>query len=748
MYRRMLTIAACIAVITASAQDAPKGPMLFDKFQTKEMKTIDGDFPVYQRGRNYYMEIPAGSLDKDILVMGYVRRGNASAISKSSGIVRFSKGINDYLDVTRPMFSEGASGDVNGDMEPVIKKSGKLPVNYGYRIEALGKKKNSYIIDITRQIMEAGDWFGFNDLGFLSHPDPQRSFVQSISPENNGVRFIVERSQTDYMGSTGGPKKPTNSSYEIELLFSELSGEKMPRKIAPEASGFETFSFTDYGKVAYTARKTEFIHKWDIRPGKQRKGLVTPAKPIKVVIDPLAPDFYRSYIKAGILAWNEAFLAAGYRDVLEVSVGGDLQLAPGKIIVNWGNAYMNVLNATVDNPETGEIMMARINLTAGITDALMLKYLMQCGATDNRIIKDFKDREITGAIIQWQITRTMGMVLGLKENLAASTRYTPAQLRNVTSLKNNGISPSVMDDLDFNYLAQPGDQIPVELLLPRIGADDIAAIKWAYGTEPKPGYTWLPEGKTDPFTRHGDLSSDVTEASTLGIKNLEKLYPHLKKVSAQLDGTIDLFNVNGSLYGALQREYYNYVSDVLSQIGGVADRKIERITVPPTKQRKALAFLSTYVFNGVPAWMTERLSPNGKVLDVEDWIVHLQETTLTRLTSLEVLGALTQQNGMDAAEVFAFIDKMVFKSFNKNVALSPAERAIQLNFINNLSQAAFKANISNGFSDGNVLLHYYLTSTAQKLAQLGEEHTDLLSRENYRLMKMKVDKEFFNKIKV
>ncbi|WP_343308136.1 zinc-dependent metalloprotease [Chitinophaga niabensis] len=748
MYRRILTIAACIAVLTTSAQDVPKGPMPFDKFQTKDVKTIDGDFPIYQRGKNYYMEIPGRSLDKDILVMGYVRRGNASAISKSSGIVRFSKGINDHLDVTRPMFSEGASGDVNGDMEPVIKKSGRVPVNYGYRIEALGREKNSYIIDITRQITETGDWFGFNDLSFLNHPDPQRSYVQSISPENKGVRFIVERSQTDYMGSTGGPKKPNNSSYEIELLFSELSGEKMPRKIAQENSGFETFSFTDYGKVAYTARKTEFIRKWDIRPGKQRKGLASPVKPITVVIDPLTPDFYRSYIKAGILAWNKAFHAAGYRDVLEVSVDGDLQLAPGKIIVNWGNAYTNVLNATVDNPETGEIMMARINLTAAVTDDLMLKYLVQCGAADNRIIKDFKHREIAGSIIQWQITRAMGKVLGLKENLAASTHYTPAQLRDITSLKNNGISASVMDDLGFNYLVQPGDQVPAELLLPRIGADDIAAIRWAYGTEPKPGYTWLPEGNTDPFTRHGDLSSDITEASILGIKNLERLYPQLKTVSAQLDGTIDLFNVNGSLYGALQREYYKYVTDVLSQIGGAADRKTGRVTVPVSQQRKALGFLSTYVFNGVPAWMNERLSPSGKVLDVEDWMVRLQETALTRLTSPEVLGALAQQDGLDAAEVFAFIDKTVFKSFNKNTALTPAERAIQLNFIYNLSQAAFKANISNGLSDGNVLLHYYLTSTAQKLAQLGEEHTDLLSRENYRLMKMKVDKEFFSKIKV
>lgn len=758
MYSRILMIAACVAMLNASAQDmpkgpaqnAPKGPVPFDKFHTKEIKTISGAFPVYQRGKNYFLEIPAQSLNKDILVMGYVRRG-ASAIAKSSGIIRFSRGINDHLDVTRPIFSEGASGNVNGDMGPVIKKSTREPVNYGYRIEALGSKKNSYIIDITRQITEAGDWFSFEGLSYLSHPDPQRSFVQRISPEDNGVRFIVERSQTDYMGSTGGPKKAHNASYEVELLFTELSGDKMPRKIAEGETGFETFSFTDYGRVAYAARKTEFIRKWNIHPaGKKAK-----AHRLKVVIDPLTPAFYRSYIKEGILAWNEAFHAAGYRDVLEVSIGNDLELAPGKVVVYWGNAHTNILTATVDNPETGEIITARMNLTEGIKDDLMLKYLVQCGAVDDRIVKNIKDRHIAGAIIRWKVMRGMGEVLGLRENLGGSARYSPEQLRNAAALKTNGMSASIIDDLEFNYLAQPGDQVPAEALIPRIGVDDIAAIQWAYGPEnTKKMYEWLPESKDDPFARHADLSADLTEAAILGIKNLESIYPKLAEISTQLDGTENLFNAGGSLYGAVQREYSKYVNDVLSQIGGVSERRSGPVFVPAAQQRKAMAFLSTYVFSGVPAWMNIRVTPDGHIFDADEWIVRLRENVLNRLMSMEVLGALAQQETIAGKEalhpeaLFAFIDKAVFKSFDKNLALTPAERSTQLNFVYNLSQTAFKSNISSGLSDANTLLHYYLTSIVKKITALGREHTDLLTRENYRLMQMKAEKEFFSKIKV
>ncbi len=94
----------------------------------------------------------------------------------------------------------------------------------------------------------------------------------------DGVRFLVERSQTDYLArSSAGPKNANYFSYEVELMISLLPAEKMTRKFAEEETGFQTYSFIDYGKAAYTARKTLFVRKWNIRPGsKKQKGLVTP----------------------------------------------------------------------------------------------------------------------------------------------------------------------------------------------------------------------------------------------------------------------------------------------------------------------------------------------------------------------------------------------------------------------------------------------------------------------------------------
>ncbi|MVT10344.1 DUF5117 and DUF5118 domain-containing protein [Chitinophaga tropicalis] len=763
MKKSLVTIAVfLITTAIAVAQLSSKEPLSFDQFNKDGIKKIDGDYPVYLKHDKYYLEIPVSGLSRDVLVMGYVRKGYSSAIAKSAGIIRFSKGLNNHLDATRVRFSEAASGDVNGDMEAVIKKSNLAPVNYSYRIEALGKNRDSYIIDITRQITDNGDWFSFPDMPSLSRPDPERSLVRSVQPADNAVRFLVERSQTDFNKEfVSGRNMDNASTYELELLFQQLPQERMPRKLAEETTAFETFSYMDYGKVAYTARKVTFVRKWDIRPsgtGKRRKdSLVTPERMISVAIDPNTPDFFRRYIEEGILAWNEAFHAAGYTDVLRIVHAGDaLRLKPGSILVNWGNAFMKTTVATVEHPETGEIITARINITEGVAEELMTKYLVQCGAVDNRITENIKNPEVQAAILRWQMTKAMGEALGLRPDLSGSMAYSPAQLRNVSWLKSNSFATSIMDDLEFNYLVQPGDSIPVEYLQPHIGVADVASIKWAYGRTPAPR-PFIEENKQDPITQHFDLSSNKIEASSLGIRNIERVFGRLDTISKQLDGTEDLYSSNGSLYGAAIKAYEKYVMDVLPLIGGVSRRTEstgETVAFTDAEtQRKVLEFLSRYVFSGVPAWMKVNGAPRGRVIDIEDAFVHMQVKVLKELTDLQRLSALVRQEtavgktAFTVKELFAFVDREVFQSFRSDLVLTSAQRTMQANFIYELSQSAFKANISGGLNDANILLHYYLTSTVTKLEQLGNTHADILTRENYRLMKMKADREFFNKIK-
>ncbi|WP_343671688.1 zinc-dependent metalloprotease [Chitinophaga sp.] len=724
MRRSLITAGLLFNVALSVAQN--KSPQSYKEFYKDGMKKIEGDYAIYKKDNHYYLEVPDNALGKDVLVMGYVRKGYSSAIAKSAGIIRFSKGINNSMNVTRIRFNEGASGDVNGDMEPVLKRSGLQPVNYGYPIVATGKK-DGYIIEISRQILEGGDWFAFPDMTLLSHPDPERSVVEDIQTTDNAVRFTVERSQTDFNKDFASGRDMDNANtYEVELVFQQLPDAKMPRKLAEKDAPFETFSFMDYGKAAYTARKTSFIHKWNID------------NKIGVALDPNIPAFFRKYVEQGVLAWNEAFHA----EVLKIVK--DQQLSPGHILVNWGNTYNLPIVATVEHPETGEILTARINITEAVTDQLMLRYLLQCGANDNRIINDIRNPEIQGEIMRWLMIKAIGEALGLRANLGGSYAYTTAQLRNPVWMKTHSFSASIMDDLEFNYVVQPEDGVPVSALMPGIGEADMAAISWAYGQGPAPLY--LPEDSLSPATQHYDLASDKITASTLAIKNLQRVFVQLDTISKQLDGTEDLFNSNGSLYGAALISYEKYCMDVAALIGGVWHKPLalgeELIKTDVATQKQALAFLQQYVFSGPATWMKINGTPGGRVIKVQESFTHMQIAVLKSLIDLRKLDQVADVN-----EIFNFIDQVVFYSFNKEKVLTPEERTLQANFVYELAQAAYKANISGGLNDANVLLHYYMIATMKKLEDMANTHPDTLTRENFRLMKIKAEREFFNKIK-
>lgn len=725
MKRYLITACLLLSVALAAAQN--KSPQSYKAFYKEGMKKIDGDYTVYQKDNHYYLEIPDNALGKDVLVMGYIKKGYSAAVSKSSGIIRFSKGINNSLNVVRIRFSEGASGDINGDMEQVLKASGLQPVNYGYPVVATGRKEHSYIIDISRQLLEGGDWFPFPDITFLSHPDPERSVVEDIQTTEKSVRFTVERSQTDYNKDflTGRDMDLANT-YEVELLLQQLPDEKMPRKLAEKESPFETFTFMDYGRAAYTARKTSFIHKRNIN------------NKIGVALDPNIPGFFRKYIEKGVLAWNEAF----GDDVLKIVK--DQALSPGRILINWGNTNTAPKIATVEHPETGEILAARINVTEAVTSQLMLRYLVQCGMTDPRIVKDIRNAEVQGEIMQWLITKAVGEALGLRANLSGSYAYTTTQLRNPAWMKTHRFSASIMDDLEFNYVVQPEDGIPAGALMPGIGEADIAAIRWAYGNGPMP--VFLPEDSLSPVTQHYDLASDKIMAATLAIKNLQRIFPLLDTISTQLDGTEDLFYSNGSLYGAALVSYEKYCMDVAALIGGVSRKPagigMEKVKTDAATEKQALAFLQQYAFSGPADWIKVNGTPQGRIVRVQEAFIHMQMNILKSLLDVRKLDEVADVN-----ELFGFIDRNVFYAFNKDQVLTTQDRNLQLTFVYYLSQATYKANISSGLNDANTLLHFYFTETMKKVDELANTHPDMLSRENFRLMKMKAAREFFNKIK-
>ena len=57
-----------------------------------------------------------------------------------------------------------------------------------------------------------------------------------------------------------------------------------------------------------------------------------------------------------------------------------------------------------------------------------------------------------------RMLKAFGLSLGLATNLAGSAAYSPEELRSPEFTQKYGITASVMDNVLYNYLAQPGDK--------------------------------------------------------------------------------------------------------------------------------------------------------------------------------------------------------------------------------------------------------------------------------------------------
>ncbi|MCH5721099.1 zinc-dependent metalloprotease [Niabella hibiscisoli] len=85
-----------------------------------------------------------------------------------------------------------------------------------------------------------------------------------------------------------------------------------------------------------------------------------------------------------------------------------------------------------------------------------------------------------GELIRFVSSHEVGHTLGLRHNFGSSSRTPVESLRDKKYLEKHGHTASIMDYARFNYVAQPEDQIPQELLFPRIGEYDKWAIEWGY----------------------------------------------------------------------------------------------------------------------------------------------------------------------------------------------------------------------------------------------------------------------------
>ena len=721
MHVRRFTMALSLALVPclSFAQDPPDPPAgggrggqqsrepqirPYERVVTSEAKSDEGIFTVHRIGDRLLYEIPADKLGREFLWVSQIARTTLGAgyggQAAGNRVVKWERRGDRVL-------LRAVSYDVIADPESPIARAvdaaNNNPIVMAFNVEA--EKDGNPVIDVTRLFTtDVTEFSGRTRVGARSF-DNSRSFVERASsfPENIEVQatHTYNNPPAEASGRGGGAPAPGGGrgraslrpgSHSVVMHYSMvlLPEKPMQPRLFDERVGYFSTAKIDYSVDEHRAPRRRYITRWRLEKKDPKAELSEPVKPIVYYIDPATPAKWIPYLKAGVESWQPAFEAAGFRNAVIAKDAPTPEEDPDwspedarYSVIRWlPSTTENASGPHVHDPRSGEILETDIQFYHNVMNLARNWYFVQVGALDPRAQKLPLPDDLMGKLIQYVAAHEVGHTLGFQHNMKASSMYTVAQVRDPKWVKENGHTPTLMDYSRFNYVAQPEDRIDVEDLIPKIGPYDKWATMWGY--RPIPGATsaddekktldeWAREQDSKPWLRFstagsagtdpGELTEAVgdanaVEATTLGMKNLERVAGILMKATTTTTG--EPFNDLQEVYGRLLGQWALEMNHVAAIVGGynsqqkhIGQNGVRFQLIPRARQEAAVKFILDSAFKA-PQWalnpeILRRIEPVG----VLDRIESSQTRVLNSLLSSARVNRLVEQQALDGAAAYA-----------------------------------------------------------------------------------------------
>jgi hypothetical protein len=710
-----------------------KDPARLEEFIKAETAVMEGMTPVYIQDNKYFIGIPDSLIGRDILMVTRMAETPAGFRANffgyagdqiNSGMLRFEMGPNNNIFLTKVLARE-QSMDSTQAMYYNVVRSNRPAIIASFDIKALNADSTLSLIDVTDLVKGDNESLYFSKRqkksSKMTNLQNDKSYVKSVKtfPINTELRSIKSFTHQD---------NDDPLTFELNCSLVLLPKEPMQPRYFDERVGYFTSNYTDFDKNPQGIKPVRMIARWRLEPKpedleKYKKGeLVEPAKPIVFYIDPTTPKEWVPYLIQGVNDWQPVFEKAGFKNAIyaleapspEEDPSWSLEDARNSAIVYKPSTIANASGPHVSDPRSGEIIESHINWYHNVMSLVHNWYFVQCSAVDPQARSMTFPSELMGQLIRFVSSHEVGHTLGLRHNFGATSYYSTEQLRNPEFLRANGHTTSIMDYSRFNFVVQPGDNIPTDLLYPRLSHYDYWAIEWGYRrfyqfaqAQQEIPYLnqWVIEKTGDPYLRFNggaesglndpraqaeDLGENQMETCELGIRNLKVIVQNLPEWTK-----VPNENYRGlsTLYPQITSQFSRYLGHVSSWVAGVyTDAKtVEQegpvyVPVPKNRQKEAMAFLNRHIFT-TPLWLLpdylSELLPSSRLTVMEN----IQKGAINGLLNVNVLVRMLraeEQLGTSTYSATEFFEDMNGYVFGDYGQTDIYRRSLQNIYVNTL----------------------------------------------------------------
>jgi len=720
--RRLFSFVGCVVALSAATSTAaaqrrggPQGrpgqdressePKPYDEVITDEAVTKEGMFRTHMVGEDLYFEIPQREFGSEMLLI-------ARRVSDSRPTGRFGGGGRGNSIVTwerrgNKVYLRQRLYNVVADPDAAINlavdRMQQGPIIGAFDVAAYGPD-SSAVIQVTSLYTSTNP-----EMQSIDGVQRDRSYIDHVSSFPTNVE--VEATQTGSSRAQGGPggggppgppgppgdggganQRSRAQTVRIHWSMMRLPEEPMMPRLHDKRVGFNSNRYIDYSRPEHRSEERRIIRRFRLEKQNPNAEVSDPIEPIVYWIDPATPEWLVPYIKQGIEDWQPAFEAAGFKNAIFGRPAPSPEEDPDwsvydarRSMIYWRPSTVpNATGGQVVDPRSGQILKGEVNMFHNVMNLVRNWYFIQTGPLDPRARSLPMPDSLMGRLVQYVVTHEVGHSIGFPHNMKASSQYPADSLRSASFLRRmGGHVATLMDYSRFNYVAQPEDNIPVDLLIPQVGPYDKYAVMWGYKPIPD---AWSPDDEwktldkwsrmqdTIPWFRWSTADSrndpgNLTEAvgdedavysSGLALKNLRRVMDMLLDVAEEPGRDYTLLD---ELYDNAVQQWGRYMGHVAAVIGGAQTQ--ERYGTGPRfdpesreRQEEAMAFLAENAFQTPDYFIRKdilfRIAPEGHIPQIRQ----AQSNVLRTLINKARLDRLVEYEALESGDAYTVADLM------------------------------------------------------------------------------------------